>query len=161
EAAGEVELTASFAGNDLPASNGWSAFAPAAIRSSVTGPVGEGVLVVPADFISASASLASSAGREAAALPFAKVGAVGPAAAAPCSNTFSGGTASFTGAIGCCIASFVVSPAAGSWFRHHQMADALTRSRAKAVVVMSRGHEIPNARQRDSHSSFRAKRVIS
>ena len=159
--AGAVEFAASFAAKDLSASNGWSAFAPAAIRPSVTCPVGEGVVVVPADFINASASFASSAAREAAALLSAKVGVAGPAAAAPCSNTFSGARASFAGAIDCCMASFMVLSPADWCSRHHQIADALTRTRAKAVAVMSRGHEIPDVRQRDRHSSLRAKRAIS
>src|SRR5207237_10887372 len=93
DAAAGADWLVSLAANDLPATNGWSALAPAAIRSSVTGPVGEGAVVVPADFVSASASLASSAGRQAVALPYGKAGTV--RARAPCSHTSARSAASF------------------------------------------------------------------
>src|SRR6267378_5771125 len=161
DAAAGADWLVTLAANEISDGSDPAVFLPALI-SFVTGASDGGVTVASASLLRVSAALARSADCTAAVLLSAKPSPDrAAAAAAPCSNTFSGAAASFAGTIGCCMASFIVSPRADWCSRHHQMAEALTRTTAKAVAVMSRGHEIPNARQRDSHSSFRAKREIS
>src|SRR5438309_6453601 len=102
EAAVGADWLLSLAANEISDGSDPSVFLPALIKSFVAGASGGGVTVASASLLSVSAALGLSADCIAPVLSAMPSPGWVAAAAAPCSNIFSGAAASFAGAIGRC-----------------------------------------------------------